>query len=133
MTKFKENSSKKKLRNFGLLIGLVFPIIFGWLLPYMSGHDFRVWTLFIGFPSLIIGLIKPNILIYPYKVWMALGNFLGFINSKLILSIVFISVLLPSALFMKLFGYDPLRQKKSFISSYKENNKNHKIDFTRIF
>ena len=57
----------------------------------------------------------------------------GFINSKLILSIVFISVLLPSALFMKLFGYDPLRQKKSFISSYKENNKNHKIDFTRIF
>ena len=129
----KGNFSKKQLRQFGLLLGFVFPVIIGWLFPYLSGHPFRVWTLLIGFPSLIIGILRPDLLSYPFKVWMALGHFLGFINSKLILGLVFILVLQPIALILKLFAYDPLRQKKISISTYKENKKDYKIDLTRIF
>ena len=129
----KGNFSKNQLRQFGLLLGFVFPVIIGWLLPYLNGHPFRAWTLLIGVPSLIIGILRPNLLIYPYKGWMALGYFLGFINSKLILGLVFIFVLQPLAFILKLFGYDPLRQKKISINTYKENKKDYKIDLTRIF
>ena len=101
--------SEKQLRDFGLLIGLGIPLLIGWLFPFLMGHGFREWTLFIGLPTLIIGLIAPRILYYPYKSWIAVGNFLGWVNSRIILGLVFIGVLLPIAFVMRLSGYDPLR------------------------
>ena len=48
MIKIKRNISKKQLRQFGLLMGFGFPIILGWIVPHLSGHDFRIWNLFFG-------------------------------------------------------------------------------------
>ncbi len=125
--------SKKQLREFGLLIGFGFPILLGWLFPLIIGHHFRIWTLWVGLPSLLLGIFKPYILFYPYKGWMALGHTLGWINSRIILGLVFIVVLQPIALIMRFFGYDPLKRKKVNLKSYRENNSNHKTDLTKIF
>ena len=129
----KETITKKQLRDFGLLIGFGFPILIGWLLPSIFGHEFRVWTLWIGVPGLILGLTSPRLLHYPYKSWMALGHALGFINSHIILGLVFILVLQPIAYIMRLIGYDPLRIKRKKGKTYRENRKDNKIDLTRIF
>ena len=129
----KGSISKKQLREFGFLIGLGFPILIGWMIPAISGHFFRTWTLWIAIPSLIIGTLKPRLLFYPYKAWMALGLALGWINSRIILGMVFILVLQPIALIMKLFNYDPLREKKSNQKSYRETIKEESVDLTRIF
>ncbi len=126
--------SKKKLSELGILIGLGFPIIIGWIIPKIGSHDFRFWSLYIGIPSLILGFLKPVVLFYPYKVWMALGHVLGWINSRIILGLVFIIVLQPIALIMRIFGHDPLRRKTNQKTiSYKEIKKNHKIKLSRIF
>ena len=125
--------SKKQLRKFGLLIGLGFPVFIGWILPLISGHVFKSWTLLIGLPLLILAIINPNLLIYPFKGWMLLGHILGYVNSKLILGLVFICVLQPIALLLKFSGYDPLRQKKMLTNTYKEIKKEYRIDLTRIF
>ena len=124
---------KNKLQRFGFLIGFGFPIFIGWILPAIGGHIFRNWTLWIGVPSLLIGIIKPNWLKYPYIGWMKLGNILGFFNSKLILGLVFILVLIPISLIMKSFKYDPLKSRKVYLKTYKENKKNYKINLNRIF
>ena len=129
----KKSISKKQLREFGFLIGFGFPIIVGWIIPAISGHIFRSWSLWIGFPSLILGIIKPSLLFYPYKSWMKLGHALGWINSRIILGLIFIVVVQPIAFIMKLFGYDPLRKKKNFEVSYREKRKNHMVDLTKIF
>ena len=129
----KGSISKKQLREFGFLIGLGFPILIGWIIPAISGHFFRTWTLWIAIPSLIIGTLKPRLLFYPYKAWMALGFALGWINSRIILALVFILVLQPIALIMRLFNYDPLRKKKSNQKSYRETIKEKSVDLTRIF
>ena len=123
----------KKLREFGLLIGIVFPILIGWLLPSISGHDFRFWTLWVAIPSLILGVTAPRLLHYPYKFWMALGHILGWINSRLILGLVFFLVLQPMAIIMRQFSYDPLRKKKSKQKSYRESVRKKSINLTRIF
>ena len=73
----KSSISKKQLREFGFLIGFGFPIFIGWILPAIGGHDFRVWTLWIALPSLILGIIRPRLLLYPYRRWMKLGHALG--------------------------------------------------------
>ena len=129
----KESISKKQLREFGFLIGFGFPIIIGWIIPAISGHIFRSWSLWVGCPSLILGILKPSLLFYPYKAWMKLGHALGWINSRIILGLVFILVLQPIAFIMNLFGYDPLRRKKNVEDSYREKNEHRIIDLTKIF
>ena len=125
--------SKKQLRDFGLLIGFCLPLIVGWLIPIITGHSFRAWTLWISIPTLLIGLLSPRILRKPYQAWMQLGHLLGYVNSRIIFGLVFIVVLLPIAFVMRAFGYDPLRTRKLNILSFKENKKGSKVDLTRIF
>ena len=129
----KKTKSEKQLREFGMLIGFGFPIFIGWLLPALIGHEFRAWTLFIGFLGLILGLTAPRLLKYPYKGWMALGHALGWINSHIILGLVFILILQPIAYIMRLTGYDPLRTKRKGEKTYREDLQKHKTDLTRIF
>ena len=129
----KETISKKQLREFGLLIGFGFPILIGWLLPAVTGHGFRAWTLWVGVPGLILGLTAPRLLHYPYKIWMSLGHSLGLVNSHIILGLVFIIVLQPIAYVMRLTGYDPLRRRRKGVTTYRENRQDHLTDLTRIF
>ena len=113
------SNSIKKYKEFGYLVGLGFPLIIGYLIPYFSGHSFATWTLFFGIPLLIIGIIKPIFLKYPYKVWMKIGHILGWINSKLVLGMVYIIVLQPISLIMKLLGHDPLKKINKQIKNYR--------------
>ena len=125
--------SKKQLREFGLLIGFGFPLLIGWLIPALTGHGLREWTLWIGFIALIIGLTSPRLLYYPYKFWMKLGLILGWVNSRIILCLVYMIVLIPIAFVMRLIGYDPLRRRRKGEKTYREIKKDHHTDLTRIF
>ena len=125
--------SKKELREFGLLFGFGFPLLIGWLLPALVGHGFRAWTILIGSSAFIIGLVSPRLLYYPYKSWMAIGHALGWFNSKIVLGVVFIFVLQPIALMMRLIGYNPLKTIRKGDKTYRENRSDHQIDLTRIF
>ncbi len=128
-----KNINIKQLREFGILIGFVFPFLLGWFIPFIYGHYFRIWTLWISIPSLLIAFIKPYLLFYPYKLWMRLGFIFGWFNSRLILIAIYIFVLIPIAFIMRIFGYDPLRLKFEKTISYREIRKNSKIDLNRIF
>jgi hypothetical protein len=125
--------SRRQLREFGLLIGIAFPLLLGWLLPALHGASFRSWTLWIAIPALILGLVAPRVLALPYRGWMALGHGLGWVNSHLILGAVFVVVLQPIALVMRLNGHDPLRRRRSPVASYREVRKTNVINLARIF
>ena len=125
--------SKKTLTEFGIIFGFVFPILIGWIIPSLGGHSFRLWTLWIGIVFLVFGIFSPRLLFYPYKGWMKIGDGLGWINSRIILGIIFLLVVQPIALIMKLINYDPLRLKKNTNKSYRENIRSKKIDLNRIF
>ena len=125
--------SKKTLRQFGFLICFTFPFLIGWFLPFLGGHPFRVWTLFISMPAGILGILRPGLLLYPYRAWMKLGHILGWVNSRIILGLVFLIVLQPIALIMRIFGHDPLRTKKNTHKSYREIKTNYKVNLKKIF
>ena len=129
----KNHIPKKTLREFGFLVGFIFPFLIGWILPLIGGHSFRTWTLFISVPSIILAFTKPILLLYPYRAWMKLGHILGWVNSRIILGLVFFIVLQPIALIMRILGHDPLRTKKLSQKSYREIKTNHKINLKKIF
>ena len=125
--------SKKTLRDFGLLVGITFPILIGIILPLLTGHSIRIWTIFFSFPLIFLALFSPIMLYYPYKIWMKIGSILGYINSRIILGAVFLFILQPIALIMKLFKYDPLRLRKGNLSSYRELPTQKNVNLKRIF
>ena len=69
----------------------------------------------------------------PYMAWIALGHTLGWVNSHIILGLVFIFVLQPIAYIMRITGYDPLRRRRKGEITYREDCQDHRIDLTRIF
>ena len=130
MTAFIPNRS---LRQFGYIIAFVFSVLIGFILPAFGGHSFRLWTLWVSIPFFLLGLLFPRRLIFIYKVWMGLGSILGWINSRIILGLIFILILQPIAFVMKLFGYDPLQKHKTDRDSYREVKDKKQFNFTRIF
>tara|TARA_Y100000991_G_C21753466_1_gene255664 strand:- start:191 stop:583 length:393 start_codon:yes stop_codon:yes gene_type:complete len=129
----KITNSNKELRSFGIIVGFFFPFLIGFILPLIMGHQFKSWTLLVGIPLLFLALISPKKLKIPYKLWMRIGNILGFINSRIILGLIFIIVMQPIALIMKIVGYDPLKQKWNNSKSYREYRKNDIFDLNKIF
>ena len=129
----KDTISKKQLREFGFLIGLGFPIFIGLIIPVITGHSFREWTLWFGIPIFLTSLILPRLLKFPYKAWMKLGHLLGWINSRIILGVVYVLVLLPIALVMRFIGHDPLKLDRKGMNTYRKKVQKHKVDLTRIF
>lgn len=125
--------SKQQLREFGVLLGVVFPVVFGWIIPALKAHPAPLWPFVIGIPCLVLGLLAPRALALPYQGWMRLGHALGWVNGHLILGAVFLLVLQPIAAVMRLTGYDPLRKKRSGLASYREQPKAKFTDLTRIF
>ena len=129
----KKSVSIKQLREFGFLFGIGLPTIIGVIIPAIFGHGLRIWTLWIGLPFLPLGIFRPKLLTYPYRGWMLIGECLGWINSNIILGLVFFIVLLPIALIMRVFGHDPLRIRQRNLNTFREIKENKKVDLRRIF
>ena len=125
--------SEQILREFGFLIAFAFPFLIGWLLPLLGGNSFRMWTLWISIPSFFLAISRPVLLSYPYKAWMKVGYILGWVNSRIILGLVFLIILQPIALIMRFFRYDPLRMKKIDQKSYREIKTIQKVNLKKIF
>ena len=129
----KKSISNKILREFGILVGIGIPLIVGWIFSVLGGHSFRYWTLWISLPLLFLATFRPALLYFPYEIWMKLGHVLGWVNSKVILGLVFLIILQPIALIMKFLGYDPLRKKNLNKTTYREIRPNFEIDLRKIF
>ena len=60
----------------------------------------------------IIALLIPIARYYIVTGWIKLGEAMGWVSSRIILSVIFFLILLPISLAYKLTGKDPLQLKK---------------------
>ena len=102
---------KQGLRKFGLTTGIIFAVLFGVVLPLLWGAGIHRWPLVVGGILCSVALIAPRSLAPFYAVWMRLALVLGWLNSRIILGIIFLLVLTPMALIMRLLGKDPMQRK----------------------
>ena len=101
---------KAGLRKFGLTTGIIFAVLFGVVLPWIWGGELHGWPLVVGGILCSLALIVPRSLSSFYKVWMSIALVLGWINSRIILGIIFVLMVTPMALVMRLMGKDPMQR-----------------------
>jgi hypothetical protein len=107
-----EPLDKKGLRKFGLTTGLIVILLFGLLLPWLfDAQSMPRWPWIIAALLWVPALVWPPLLGPVYTTWMKIGHALGWVNSRIILGIVFYTVLLPMGLIMRLLGKDPMARK----------------------
>jgi predicted membrane protein len=102
---------RKGLREFGLLTGTIIAILFGLVLPLIRGHDLFVIPWIIGGVLGVLALFLPQSLAPIYQVWMRIGLVLGWINSRIILGIIFFVVVTPMSVMMRVLRCDPMTRK----------------------
>ncbi|MDB9312309.1 SxtJ family membrane protein [Spirulina sp. CS-785/01] len=100
--------SKKELRQFGMLLGSVIPLLFGVLLPWIWGHGFPLVPWILGAVFWGLALIVPKTFKPVAVVWIKVATVLAWLNTRLILGIIFFLMVTPMALVMRLIGRDPL-------------------------
>ena len=102
--------TKKTLRQFGLMVGGIFLFIGLWPLVWRQ-EAMRTWVVVPGALLAAVGLVMPGVLKHVYRGWMWVGHVMGWVNTRIILGILFYGMLTPMGVFMKLTGRDPMRRK----------------------
>lgn len=95
-------STKKELRNFGLVVGGVLVAIGAFL--YWKERPANPYFLIIGGVLAFAGLILPSILKPFQKVWMGFAVVMGFFMTRVILTVLYFAVLTPLAIAAKISG-----------------------------
>jgi hypothetical protein len=102
-----QQADTKELRTFGLMVGGIFSIIGLWPILF-RGELPRIWAISVGGALVGLGLILPASLTYVHRVWMKIGHVLGWINTRILLGVVFFGLITPMGVVMRLFGKDPM-------------------------
>ena len=123
--------NKKLLRQFGLLLSSGLALIFGLLLPWLTGSYWPTWPWVVSFFFAAVSLIFPASLKPLYCVWMRVGDILSWFNTRLILGFIYFLVFTPISLFFRLSGRDAMqRRPDSSLKSYRV--KSRKLDIHRM-
>ncbi|MBA64853.1 MAG: hypothetical protein CMG55_03530 [Candidatus Marinimicrobia bacterium] len=109
-------STKKELRGFGITIGIIFLLITGFLF-FKEKESFQIF-LYIGGFFIALGLILPRILNPFYLIWMTFAVIFGWVMTRLILSILFYSLITAIGFLARIFGKDFLNLKSTDYESY---------------
>jgi Na+/proline symporter len=103
-------------RNFGIVFFIVFFLIAFY--PLTKNNNIILWSLFVAFIFLILGILNSKLLTPLNKIWFKFGLILGKIVSPFVMAIIFFFVVTPTGIFMRLFRKDLLNLKFNTKDSY---------------
>ena len=128
-----------ELRKFGLIFAVFFILVIGILIPVLSKgfatllNDLSLWP---RWPWVTAGGVMVWAMIHPaslhllHRPWMKFADIAGWINTRIIMILLFYLLILPIGLIIRLFGYDPMRRKinkqlQSYRSVCKPQERDH--------
>jgi hypothetical protein len=95
-------------RSFGLGVGGVCAAAAA--LIWWRGSPTLGLVLFVTATLLIgLGLVAPSALRVPNRIWWRVAQVVGFVNTRILLTLFFAVVLTPVGVAMRFFGRNPLR------------------------
>ena len=116
---FMKSEIKKEKRDIRIVF-LIFSAIFG-VLAWRHYPSILSYA-FIGVVIVILPLVvfAPTLLRPVFNLWLKIAHAIGWFNTQVLLTIVFILVFIPTGLIMKLLRKDPMKRKMLAEGSYWE-------------
>ncbi len=129
------DTSEKSVKKTGITVGVVL-ILISFILWWLGKNSF-VYFSFAGGIFIILSYIAIPLLSPFHKLWIGLSLVLGFVMSRIILTILFYLVVTPIGLLAKLVGkkFMPLGFDKNAETYWEKRDKTvkEKIDYERQF
>ena len=101
--------TRKQLRSFGVILAAGFTVIS--IAPVIRGHSPRSWGLDVALIFGALGLVFPMVLSPVYRVWMKLAEVLAWVNTRIILTVLYYGLIVPIGWLLRMRGGDPMRLK----------------------
>jgi hypothetical protein len=102
--------TRKALRKFGLVFTVITVLVA--LVSLWRGRESLVMPFFaVSGAFFVISLVYPVLLGPLYRGMLKLSGYMGWVNTRVLLIIVYYLVFTPVALVFKLIGKDPLERK----------------------
>jgi hypothetical protein len=105
----KTKTPRSKLRTFGFTVGTAM-LFLGAVFWYFGSTRLPTFLGGAGGLLVVLGLAIPQVLAPVERAWMGLAMVLAWINTRIILSLLFVLVLSPIGMIMRVFR-DPLNRK----------------------
>lgn len=107
------DTSPRALRSFGVVVGGIFLAIVAFvawrrgfvLTPVLRGLGVVAGVL------VLVGLFAPRALKPAHTAWMMLALVLGFVMTRVILTVIYYLVFTPTGLLMRALGRDPMQRQ----------------------
>ena len=128
--------TNKEYRNFGLIMAGFISLLFGLLFPWLFTWEFSFIPFVISTALILWSFISPKTLVILYKPWMKLGKLLGFINTRIILGIVFFAIFTPFAMVLKIMKKDAMKRQfndKKNASYWEKSTQQDKQQMEKIY
>lgn len=111
-------------RKFGLVTGSILGVLFGLFLPWLFSYHYPIWPWVMAGILFAMAILLPLSLGSVYKTWMKFGLVMNWINTRIILGVLFYGIFLPVGFLMKLLGKVPIPKGfNSLIESYRKPSK----------
>ena len=130
-----ERATDAQARKTALLVGGVLLVIAAW--NFYRGR-MTVVVVFAGVGALLLvaGLFVRAAARAFHNAWMRLASALGYVNSRVILTLMYYLVFTPYGFVMRLAGRDPLRRRAEAGESYwieRKRTRQTREQFERLF
>ena len=101
------------LRQFGLTFSAIVVSLFGLLSPWLFAATWPTWPWLFAAILASASLVFPPVLSPLYQLWMHFGLVMAYLNTRIILFLLYTVVFVPTGLAMKVGGRDTLMRKLS--------------------
>lgn len=99
-------------RKFGFTLGGIFAAL-ALLLLWRHRLHAMFWVSAVAAPPLLLlALVAPGALVPVERAWQALAHALGWVNTRILLAVVYFLVFAPIALALRIAGKDPLERRR---------------------
>ena len=127
--------SDKQARKTALIVAAVLALISVW---NIYRGRFTVVAVFGAIAVLLtmIGLFVPVAARGFHRLWMGIAGVLGYVNSRILLTILYYLLLTPYGLISRVFGRDPLDRRGASRDTYwvkRESTRQTQQQFERLF